>query len=488
MSASQQKKKRQSQPAGGQTPARSGSRAPWILGGIGAALLVVLAIFFAMVGSGFFQKHTTAAAAGSHKISPVMYNYFFQDAYYQSYASYVTDANTPLSQQYYDQEAGVTWADYLQEQADSSIARTYALYDAAVADGYVLSEADAAAVDAQLETLSQTAASSGVSASAYLAGAYGQGANTENFREYVELLQLTGSYLSAHAESLEYSGEEIQAYYEAHQDTLDTVSYRSFLCSVESDETDEDGNPVIDGSASEAMAREMAEASQGSEETFSSLAYDNASESSKSYYEDDSATLHSNQAVSEISDSLRSWLTDPARQSGDTTALEDESGGWTAVLFLDNASKYDVNVVNVRHILIQPAGSEEAASSAQALLDQFLSGDQTEASFAELAKANSADSNAAEGGLYENVYPGQNVPAFNDWCFDAARQPGDTGIVETDYGYHVMYFVGEGGVTAREYRTVSAMQTEDTNAWADGLASAVAVEHKGFGMRFTKLK
>ena len=34
------------------------------------------------------------------------------------------------------------------------------------------------------------------------------------------------------------------------------------------------------------------------------------------------------------------------------------------------------------------------------------------------------------------------VPTFNDWCFDESRQEGDTGIVKTDYGYHVMYFVG----------------------------------------------
>ena len=48
------------------------------------------------------------------------------------------------------------------------------------------------------------------------------------------------------------------------------------------------------------------------------------------------------------------------------------------------------------------------------------------------------------GGLYEDVYPGQMIDAFDAWCFDDARQPGDTGIVKTDYGYHVMYFVGKG--------------------------------------------
>ena len=37
------------------------------------------------------------------------------------------------------------------------------------------------------------------------------------------------------------------------------------------------------------------------------------------------------------------------------------------------------------------------------------------------------------------------VPTFNDWCFDPSRQPGDTGIAETDYGVHVMYFVKNNG-------------------------------------------
>ena len=34
------------------------------------------------------------------------------------------------------------------------------------------------------------------------------------------------------------------------------------------------------------------------------------------------------------------------------------------------------------------------------------------------------------------------VESFDAWCFDSSRKPGDTGIVKTNYGYHVMYFVG----------------------------------------------
>ena len=36
------------------------------------------------------------------------------------------------------------------------------------------------------------------------------------------------------------------------------------------------------------------------------------------------------------------------------------------------------------------------------------------------------------------------VTEFNDWCFADGRQAGDHGIVKTTYGYHIMFFSGEG--------------------------------------------
>lgn len=121
--------------------------------------------------------------------------------------------------------------------------------------------------------------------------------------------------------------------------------------------------------------------------------------------------------------------------------------------------KIDKNVVNVRHILIKPEEttaedgttsiSEEAWAEAEAkaneIYEQWKSGEATEESFAELVPAHTEDPGSAEtGGLYEDVYPGQMVPEFNDWCFADGRAVGDTGIVKTTYGYHIMFFSGEG--------------------------------------------
>lgn len=107
-----------------------------------------------------------------------------------------------------------------------------------------------------------------------------------------------------------------------------------------------------------------------------------------------------------------------------------------------------IPTVAVRHILFGSDEYDDPEQSARDALDEFRAGGGTEDVFAELAGEYSTDpGSSSNGGLYDDVYEGQMVPAFDEWCFDPARQPGDTGLVETDYGWHVMYYVGEGEPT-----------------------------------------
>ena len=122
-----------------------------------------------------------------------------------------------------------------------------------------------------------------------------------------------------------------------------------------------------------------------------------------------------------------------------------------------NAIDKDTLSVDVRHILISPEGGttdedgnttysddewEACRVAAQAIYVEWLNGDMTEDSFAELANANSDDTGSnTEGGLYTNVRAGTMVDEFNDWIFDESRQSGDHGLVKTQFGYHIMYYV-----------------------------------------------
>lgn len=120
-------------------------------------------------------------------------------------------------------------------------------------------------------------------------------------------------------------------------------------------------------------------------------------------------------------------------------------------------TKDSTPLIDVRHILIMPEGgttgddgypvyTEEAwaaaLTEAEAIYNDWQAGEKTEDSFAALAVAKSEDGNASSGGLYTGVAKNDMVEAFDSWIFDETRQYGDHAIVQTQFGYHIMYFVG----------------------------------------------
>lgn len=127
----------------------------------------------------------------------------------------------------------------------------------------------------------------------------------------------------------------------------------------------------------------------------------------------------------------------------------------------NHLEKSELPNINVRHILITPAeeysidtdedgtndaySDEEWAAAEEKANDVYAEWQKnpTEDNFGALAKEYTADGNGEQGGLYEDVYPGQMVSEFNDWCFDADRKVGDSGVVKTPFGYHVMFFSGK---------------------------------------------
>ena len=121
------------------------------------------------------------------------------------------------------------------------------------------------------------------------------------------------------------------------------------------------------------------------------------------------------------------------------------------------------------------ASSEDAWDAALQKINEIYADwkeDPTEDGFAVLASTRSDDPGSTDnGGLYEGIYPGQMVTEFNDWCFDPARKAGDTDIVRTTYGYHVMYFSGEGDYVYWRSVAESDTQYEKFNSTIDELFS-----------------
>lgn len=159
--------------------------------------------------------------------------------------------------------------------------------------------------------------------------------------------------------------------------------------------------------------------------------------------------------------------------------------------------------VDVRHILIMPEGGTESEdgrttysqeewdackAEAQKILDEWLAGEATEETFAQLAGEYSEDPGSkSKGGLYTGVTQGYMVEEFNDWIFDEARKPGDYGLVKTSIGYHVMYFSGSEEIWYTQAK--KALLSElSTNLIEDALEKyPMEVDYQAIGLGYVKL-
>ena len=88
---------------------------------------------------------------------------------------------------------------------------------------------------------------------------------------------------------------------------------------------------------------------------------------------------------------------------------------------------------------------------------------------------------AADGGLYKDFAKNYMTEAFDAWAYDETRKKGDSAVVESDLGYHVMYFSDYGD----EYWKVqvrAAKQNEDYGAHLTDLQEASPLKVEGIGM------
>lgn len=489
-------------------------------------LLVAIAIYGgvskSLQRSGWIENNTTAATVGNHNISAAEMNFFFVDSinsFYKQYSDYIAflglDVTKPLSSQVIDEESGKTWADSFMDQAKSNIASTYALADAAKAEGFELSDAQQASINAALNNMTYSAIVNYNydSLESYLKTVYGNGANIENFRKYYELNTLAQAYYDAHQDALTYDDDALRAAEAENYNefsSYDFVTYPVNVSKYLTGGTKDDSGKTTYSDAERAAAEAAAKADAVSLANAKSVEELDEAIAGLSVNAETTAASTKNTAVlyGNVSSIVRDWVTASERKAGDitylpyTTTSTDENGNETetvnsyyVVLFQGmDENKYDL--ANVRHILISFEGgtknedgqtvySEEekntAKDKAQAVLDQWKAGEKTEESFAALVKDNSSDGGSVNnGGLYENIRKGQIVEPFEEWCL-APHNPGDTGLVETTYGWHVMYYCGS-NYTYRDFMIRNSLVSKDMETWYNALVEPVTVTEKNVSM------
>ena len=494
------------------------------------AMILVVCIVIGVLGvravnqSGVFQKNTIAATIGDRELNSVELGYYYNDAineyyneWYQQYTTYTDtylqmmglDTTKPMDKQIFDEESGMTWAEYFVETAVANAKSDFAMYDKAMEEGFKLPEEEQTSLDNSINNIGTYAQLYGYSnAKQYLAAMYGYGADEESYAEYVTRSAVATAYYNAHNEGLTYDDAAIREYEKDNANKFNSYtydySYLSYTDFREGGTEDENGNKTYTEEENEAgraalkaAAEELATATS-LEDLKAKVEEVKVNDSSDLAVNSEKNQLHTLVSAAPLAD----WLAAEDRKEGDIAAIpntsttKDDDGnektvtnGYYVAIFqskVDNTEKMS----DVRHLLVKFEGGtedeetgemiytdeEKAATKAKAdeFLKQWQDGDKTEESFIELVKKNSDDTSAEDGGLFEDINPdSQYVPEFLNWSISSDRQVGDCEVIETEFGYHVMYYVGESELTYRDYMITNEMRTADQEKWYQGLLDAV---------------
>ncbi len=470
MGASRERKKRQEYYANGGVDKRAvraaeekaaQKRFNLLLGGGIVAFLVIAAVLI-VYNNGLFSKGSgsqTAVTVGDRAFTAADYSYYHRNAYnsyYQQFgsmASYFTES--------------------FPEEAVRQMQFVTAALAAAQADGFTAPEVDAQ-LQEQISSAKSAAKVYGLSYKNFIAQQYGDLVTPEVFERNLRDLLTASAYAQAHTDSLTYTDAQIADAYKAAPNDYDHVDgHLVTISGTPESKTDADGNPVEPTEAETKAAMDAAEATARQ-----ILADYQAGGDLETLAKDAGAEYALQEEVSHVGGAVYSdWLFDSARKAGDADVMS-STASWYVVVFTGR-SRDETHAVNVRHILLTsdslaaPGASDEETDALvkKAAEDLLATWDGTEEGFAALAEANTKDSgSAANGGLYENITPATNfVPEFLDWCFADGRKAGDTGIISTTHGWHIMYLSEITGTTAWQEAVRQDLLNADAAAWEEEL-------------------
>lgn len=423
--------------------AKNKRKSTWLK--IGAVVFVLVFAFLAVYESSFIARVLPAAEVKDTKYTVAEYNWLYTTSYYEiynniyqqygNYASMILDTSKSLKKQKFSEEQ--TWADYIKDYTDKTLITMTALYDEAKANEYVLPDSYTDSMTQELANMEASAKENGVTVDSLLATNYGRGVNKKVYEEMYLRYVYAYAYGDSVNEGFDITPEEIDARYNEDKTVYDRVTYKYYLIEKESKEGVSDEQAMAD-------AKAKAEAALAAEDTEAYVSSELGAAMSEARYAGHSG----------INSAFADWLFEDSRKEGDKDVFEGTNGYY--VVIFERKEDLHYNMVSVRHILVKPkdtssdASWDEAYKKAEEYLNTAKSLGGSAENFGYVAMAYSEDSGSkANGGLYSNIAKGQMVQEFEDWCFDPARKEGDTDIIKTQYGWHIMYFVS----TDEEYYT-----------------------------------
>ncbi len=396
----------------------------------------------------------SALKTENFEISCGMLSYLYLYGFYNVYGSYGVyfdnmgfDAKKPLDEQQYGED--MTWHEYFLQMTMSDAKTFLYVAEAAKADNFPIESYEEKAEKALVDMTTE----SGMTEEEYLEKMFGSYLDRNDLISALTLQLYAYDYYDSIGKKAQndVSDEECEKYYEENAKTFNKVDYIFYTVTANTANTD-DTEAAYNEAKLEAEQL-LATANEKGIEGFKSWVTDymkKTNAESTTPMEEDALASQIEKTLAGVTgvaysenNELSQWAFEEGRAEGDAKITDNGAGSYTVNVISKTPYRDEAVTKNVRHILFKPESYENADAAkakAEDILEEWKAGEATEESFDALSEKYNDDSNC----LYENVSEGDMVQAFNDWLFDGARKPGDTGIVETNYGYHIMYFVSDG--------------------------------------------
>lgn len=462
-----------------------------------AAVIAVVATFgvrYYTVPNGkegkYMNPASVVATVDGQKISIGMYDYYYASivSYYEQYASYgyySLDTTKDYSKQYTTDDDGnkISWQKFFETEALKEVEQITTYYSKALEEGVTLTSAQKKTIEKQISTLKDSASQNDVSLDQYIKANFGTYCSEDTIRIMLEQYYLSANYKGKFKCETKVTDNDVDKYYNDHKNDYKKIEF--YYIASPYDATDDNSKNESIKTAEKIMAKMKDKKSvialvpevyssyidsqvKSSMEKDSTLTEKKAREEAVKSYESNVVTTVSG-SDSPFDDKMNTWLFSDDTKVGSKKYYIDESAGYIyIVLKTSKASVEENETYTVRHILVAPESDSNSSSStsekteytdeqwaaakkkADSILAKFNKTDKSEYEFAKLAEQYSTDSastssgsNDSFGGLYESVTLGQMVPDFEKWSIDDSRKYGDTGIVKSDYGYHIMFFIND---------------------------------------------
>lgn len=453
---------------------------------LASVLTVLVAVLIAFMGVRYYtvpnaeekmNPGNVAVTVGDTPVSIGMYNYCYNGTVNRILRSHGSElkSDVPFSQQtILDSEGNeVNVEEYFKSETLAYLQGMMSCYESGVKSGVKLSAQQKAEIDKEVAAVKNAAQKSELGINEFTQKNFGEYCGLATYQKYLEQQIIANEYKNRFFVENTYTKDEKEKFFNDNVSKFQEIPLAFLLVPFDAQEEGSKEKVIADAQSYCQNITDVASIKKLVPVIYKDLIDKNIELGHYQTAEEAIAELEKmvetkiNMQSLDFNDEVKEWLFDSETPVNACNYFVDDYFNCVFIVLKTGEPAvnegYNENVYAVRHILVKPkhaqdstnANSQEfteeeweaAKNEAQTIYDTYMNGEKNELSFALLAEEHSEDVESTSngrsglyGGIIDNCRLGSTVQDFENWAIDPSRQYADTGIVKSEFGYHIMFF------------------------------------------------